>query len=76
MSKKNSYHDNPIQVKQKRTFLGKTEKFADNMEKKFNQRMLKAYLAGHEYFHFGYEYLFNQRLPKRHLVMQSGGTGV
>lgn len=55
----------------KRQFLGKTEGFKDKQEKSFYQRMLKAYLAGHEYFHFGYEYIFNKRVPARHLVLQN-----
>jgi len=56
---------------QQRQFLGKTENFKDNNESRFHQRMLRAYLAGHKFFHFVYEYMMNQRFPKRHEVLQT-----
>lgn len=60
-----------------RRFLGKTENFKNNEERKFNQRMLKAYLAGRKFFDYGYEYVFGQRQPKQYEVLQSsGGIGV
>lgn len=50
-----------------RKFLGKTEGFKDKEERSFNQRMLKAYLKGYKYFHFGRNVLGHK---KEHLVMQ------
>jgi len=38
-----------------RSFGGKLENFADNRERHFNQRMLKAYLKGGQYFRFGFD---------------------
>jgi len=38
-----------------RSFGGKLEGFADNRERHFNQRMLKAYLKGGQYFRFGFD---------------------
>lgn len=55
----------------KRKFLGKTENFENKKDRTFHQRMPKAYLAGHKFFNFGYEYRFNTRTPKQHLVLQS-----
>lgn len=40
------------QTGQRRLFLGKTEGFADERERAFYQRMLKAYLRGMERFRF------------------------
>lgn len=54
-----------------RKFLGKTEGFTDKTERHFYQRMLKAYHAGHQFFHFGYETIMGQRQRKSHLVLQS-----
>lgn len=55
----------------KRQFLGKTENFKSKRERSFFQRMLKAYLAGHEYFHFGYENVTPfRRERKLHKVLQ------
>jgi len=39
--------------KQRRLFLGKTEGFKDKQERSYYQKMLKAYLKGHEYFRYG-----------------------
>lgn len=36
-----------------RIFGGKTENFKNKVDKVFNQRMLRAYLKGHEFFHYG-----------------------
>lgn len=60
-----------IPLTPQRQFLGKTDNFKDNDERRFHQRMLKAYLAGHKFFHFGFEYIMNQRFPKRHEVLQT-----
>lgn len=38
---------------QLRKFLGKTENFKDKKERRFNQKMLKAYLKGAEFFKDG-----------------------
>lgn len=54
-----------------RKFLGKTEGFEHQKEKHFHQRMLKAYLAGHKYFHYGFTTVGNRRVPEKHIVLQS-----
>lgn len=36
-----------------RFFGGKTEGFKNKVEKVFNQRMLRAYLKGHQFFFYG-----------------------
>lgn len=38
---------------QRRIFLGKTEGFKNDDERKFYTKMLKAYLRGDQYFYFG-----------------------
>ncbi|MCO6149089.1 hypothetical protein [Flavobacterium sp. NRK1] len=72
INKKEAFSDKP----KKRQFLGKTDNFKDKAERSFYQRMLKAYLKGNEFFHYGYMYIANKRYPKRHAVLQSGGIGV
>lgn len=53
-------------------FLGKTDNFSDNNERHFFQRMLKAYLKGQEFFHFGfYTNKIGERLPRPHEVLFS-----
>lgn len=55
-----------------KNFLGKTSNFTDNNERHFFQRMLKAYLRGYEYFHFGfYTNKIGERLPRPHEVLFS-----
>jgi len=67
---KKSDFESPVTTTPERQFLGKTENFENSREKAFHQRMLKAYLAGHKFFHFGYEYIFSKRQPKQYLVLQ------
>lgn len=58
-------------VVMKRRFLGKTENFDNKLEKTFYERMLRAYLKGHTYFHFGITVLANgYRMPKITKVAQ------
>lgn len=54
-----------------RKFLGKTEGFEHKKEKLFYQRMLKAYLAGHQYFHYGFKMVGNRRVPEKHIVLSN-----
>jgi len=44
-----------------RSFGGKLENFADNRERHFHQRMLKAYIRGNKIFPFGFETVRNIR---------------
>ena len=43
-----------LRNKVKRTFGGKTDNFTDKQEKAFEKAHLKAYLAGKEYFYYGF----------------------
>lgn len=58
---------------QQRKFLGKTENFENKDEKRFFQRMLKAYLAGRKTFNYGFETVMGQRQPVEHMVLQHNG---
>jgi hypothetical protein len=42
---------------------------ADKTERHFHQRMLRAYLKGKEYFHFGFTYKYGGRQPESHKVL-------
>lgn len=37
-----------------RKFLGKIDGFVDKQEKNLQKAHLKAYIGGHEFFHYGY----------------------
>lgn len=52
--------DSKVPKPKVRKFLGKTEKFKDNRERHFYQRMLKAYLKGNTHFQFGKSYKPNE----------------
>lgn len=50
-----------------RRFLGKLSDFKDKREQAFNQRMLKAYVKGHQYFAMG---RYDNGQPIMHRVKQ------
>lgn len=59
--------------KKKRRFLGKTEGFINDEEKKFEKAHLKAYLKGKKRFNHGFEGGRNMQgvlIPTIHLVKQ------
>lgn len=60
-----------LQKKETRKFLGKTENFESKEEKRFNQRMLNAYLKGHKFFNYGFKKIGAKLMPVEHLVLQS-----
>lgn len=53
-----------------RHFLGKTENFSNAHDRRFNQRMLRAYLKGHKRFNFGFTRIQNQLIPDTYEVLQ------
>jgi hypothetical protein len=59
-----------------RKFLGKTEGFESKEEQRFEQKHLKAYIKGREFFFFGKEEVLDSEgnligmRPKRHKVKE------
>lgn len=54
-----------------RKFLGKTEGFDSKEDRVLNQKMLRAYLKGKEYFRCGFITSGGQRVPNWFPVLQS-----
>lgn len=57
-------------VKYNRQFLGKLTDFSSAEEKNFEQRHLKAYLRGYQWFNFGFEGIGRLRKPKYYQVQE------
>lgn len=70
---KTEFTISPIDYSTPETIAKTTEKReADKTDRHFNQRMLRAYLKGQEFFNFGFtRNTFNQLVPVKHKVLFS-----
>lgn len=60
-----------MKIKYSRRFLGKLTDFSSSEEKNFQQRHLKAYIKGQQFFNYGFEGVGRNKRPKYHKVQQT-----